>query len=142
MALPDDIAKLWFVENLESSYHSLATQYQVAHPDCSLQDVMQYLRMVNVDARTKPVVPVQQQPSRGAQPMDIDLKSLSAQLANLERRLDATTSGEGQLNRLTAEERAECMEKELCFDCKQPGHQLKNCPKTKGKRKGKNQQRC
>ena len=102
---------------------------------------MQYLRMVNVDARTRHVqVPLQPgQPSRGAQPMDIDLKSLSAQLANLERRLDATTAGEGQLHRLTAEERKECMENELCFICKQPGHQGKNCPKRK--RKGGGQQR-
>lgn len=140
MALPDDIAKLWFVENLDSSYHSLASQFQVANPACTLQDVMQYLRMVNVDARTRvPMQQVESKPSRGPTPMDIDLKSLSAQLANIERRLDATGAAEGHLHRLTAEERQECMKKELCFECKQPGHQLKNCPRRK--RKGGGQQR-
>lgn len=140
MALPDDIAKLWFVENLDSSYHSLASQFQVANPACTLQDIMQYLRMVNVDARTRvPMQQVESKSSRGPTPMDIDLKSISAQLANLERRLDASGTAEGYLHRLTAEERKECMEKELCFNCKQPGHQLKNCPRRK--RKGGQQRR-
>ena len=141
MALPDDIAKLWFVENLDASYHSLASQYQVAHPACNLQDIMQYLRMVNVDVRTRGLhhVPMEDKPRGGPTPMEVDLKSLTAQLANIERRLDAPSAAEGYLSRLTAEERKECMEKELCFICKQPGHQGKNCPKRK--RKGGGQQR-
>ena len=145
MALSDDVAKLVFVENLDSSHHSLATQFQVAHPDCTLQDIIQYLRMVNVDARTRGQVPMQQveKPGKGPAPMDVDLKSLAVQLAAIERRLDASTSGSASLTRLTAEERRECMENELCFNCQQPGHQAKNCPqaKNKGKRKGGQQKR-
>jgi len=139
MALSDDVAKLVFVENLDSSHHSLATQFQVAHPDCTLQDIIQYLRMVNVDARTRGQVPMQQveKPGKGPAPMDVDLKSLAVQLAAIERRLDASTSGSASLTRLTAEERRDCMENELCFQCKQPGHQAKNCPQAKNKGKGK-----
>lgn len=140
MALPEEIAKLWFVENLDASYHSLASQYQVANPACTLQDIMQYLRMVNVDARTRgPMQQGESKQSRGPTPMDVDLQSLAAQLANIERRLDANDAGEGHLNHLTAEERKECWDKELCFLCKEPGHKIKNCPMRK--RKGNQRRR-
>ena len=35
------------------------------------------------------------------------------------------------INALTAEEKADCMKKGLCFFCKQAGHMTKHCPKKK-----------
>lgn len=136
--LPDEIAKLIFCENLDSSYHDLASQFQVAHPSCCLQDIIQYLRMVTVDSKTrKGEVPAgyggfrQQDKEQGPVPMDVDLKSLVAQLAQLGQRLDQASTSEGVLNRLTAEEKQECMAKKLCFTCRKPGHQSERCPERK-----------
>mgnify|MGYP000408570460 CR=1 FL=1 len=134
--LSDDVAQLWFVENLEDDYHQLANQYRVAHPDCNLQDIIQYLRMINVDGRSKGMKQAPLTKST-ATPMEVDLAAMRTQLASLERQV----RGEGEdavsahMNRLTAEELAEHMEKNLCFNCHQPGHRSFRCPKLKGKNK-------
>lgn len=39
--------------------------------------------------------------------------------------------GNVQLQKLSKEEREECMKKGLCLRCRQPGHLAKNCPKGK-----------
>ena len=134
--LSDDVAQLWFVENLEDDYHQLANQYRVAHPDCNLQDIIQYLRMVNVDGRGRGLR--QATPTKStATPMEVDLAAMRTQLASLERlvRGEGEDAASAYMNRLTTEEIQEHREKNLCFNCSQPGHRSFRCPKLKGKNK-------
>lgn len=138
--LSDEVAQLWFVENLDDDYHHLASQYRVAHPSCTLQDIMQYLRMVNVDGRSRGVR--QSQDKDRTTPMEVDLAAISAQLSQLERRL--TERSEATVNRLTGDALKEHIEKGLCFTCSLPGHHSDRCPKLKekkNKRKGFQQRR-
>ena len=104
--LSDEVAQLWFVENLEDDYHQLANQYRVAHPDCNLQDIIQYLRMINVDGRGRGLR--QATPTKStATPMEVDLAALRTQVAALERQVRGQQEEDAasvHINRLTAEE--------------------------------------
>jgi len=140
--LSDDVAKLLFVENLEDDFHQLANQFRIAHPECTLQDIIQYLRMVNVDGRSRAGRQATPPPKQSTTtPMEVDLAALRAQVADLERQVRGKQEEEtvsAHMNRLTAEELKEHMEKNLCFNCHQPGHRSVRCPELK---KGKNQRR-
>lgn len=135
ITLSDEVAQLWFVENLDDEYHQLANQYRVAHPQCNLQDIMQYLRMVNVDGRNRGIRQAQQVAKSTATPMEVDLAAMRAQLASLERKVNGEGEDAAYVNRLTAEQIQEHRDKNLCFNCSQPGHISMRCPKLKGKNK-------
>ncbi len=138
--LDDAVAQLWFVENLDEEYHTLASQYRVAHPSCTLQDIMQYLRMVNVDSRSRNRYPGLEAKTSAATPMEVDLNAIQAQLAALERRLDRNPAvvQTAPMYGLTGEQLQEHREKGLCFSCSKPGHLAKECPNPRPR---KNKQR-
>jgi hypothetical protein len=69
--------------------------------------------------------------------MEVDLAAMRTQLASLERQVrgEGEDAASAYMNRLTTEEIQEHREKNLCFNCSQPGHRSFQCPKLKGKNK-------
>ena len=46
-----------------------------------------------------------------------------------------------RLNALTAEERQRCIDENLCFRCRKPGHRTSSCPKTRDSERGRSPSR-
>lgn len=140
--LTNEFAKLIFVEGLNDKFHAAATDYRVSHPDCSLQDIVVYLRSVSVQGAGRRLGGQQNTRADRAVPMDVDLKVLAEQVSSLEKRLAPLSSDRPaevqEFHRLSAEELEECKRLGLCYTCKQPGHQYRQCKvKTKNKGKGR-----
>lgn len=132
--LPMDYQKAIFVEGLNNKFFGPASEFRLRHKECSLQDIMVYLRSMSLQGgRGETWAPKRE--AKG-DPMDVDLKSLQDEIKGLHKQLQALSNNTSELHRLTAEEVQEYKRKGLCFACGKAGHMQASCtnPRKNGKR--------